>query len=75
MVHSQFVDLGNLFEVAVHHHVIERMTNLGCQDGAPMMNTLVCMVTHWIRLTIGHDIKQSGNHDFTKSIYYIVSQP
>ena len=37
--------------------------------------TSVCMVTHWTRPTISHDLRLSSSHDLTKMLYYIVSQP
>ena len=75
LVHNRFMGLGNPLEVVVHHLLIGRMTNLGYQDGFPMVSALMCMVTHWIRPTMSHDIRLSSCHDFTKLLYYIVSQP
>ena len=50
------------------------MVGLGYQDGFPMVSALVYMVTHWTRLTMSHDISLLGSHNFTKLLYYIVSQ-
>ena len=40
------MSLGNPLEVVVHHLLIGRMVGLGYWDGFPMVNALVCMVTH-----------------------------
>ena len=37
----------NPLKVAMYHLLIRGMTNLGHQDGVPMLGALVCMVTHW----------------------------
>ena len=41
------------------------LDSLGHWNGLPMVSALVCMVTHWTRPIVGHDIKLSGGHDFT----------
>ena len=69
------MDLGNSFEVVVHHLLIRGMTNLGHWDGVPMVSALVCTVTYWIGLMVSHDIRLSVSHDFIKLIHSIVSQP
>ena len=45
-VHSRFVELGNLFEVVVHHLLIGGMDGLEYRDGVPMVSALVHMITH-----------------------------
>ena len=40
----------------VHYLLIGEMTCLGHWDEFPKMSALVCMVIHWIRLTMNHDI-------------------
>ena len=44
-------------EVVVLYILIGTITNLGHQDGFPMMSVLVCMVTHQIRPMVSHDIR------------------
>ena len=66
--------LSNSFKAIVHYILIGRMTGLGHRDEIPMVSALVCIVTHWIRLTVSHDIRLSGSNDFTKLLCYIVSQ-
>ena len=67
--------LGTLFEAIAYHLLIGGIVNLGHQDEVPMVSVLVCIVTHWIRPTVSHDIRLSGSYDFTKPLYYVVSQP
>ena len=69
------MDLGNLFEVVVHHFQIGGMAGLSYQDGVLIMSPLVCIVIHWTRPTMSHDIRPSSSHIFTKLLYCIVSQP
>ena len=69
------MDLGNPLEVVVHYLIIEGMIGLGHRDRFPMVSALVCMVTHWIQLTVSHDIRLSSSHDFTKLFHCVVSQP
>ena len=40
-MHNQFMDLGNLVEIVVHHLQIGRMTCLSRQDGFPIVSALV----------------------------------
>ena len=40
-----------------------------------MASVLVCMVTHWTRPTMSHDLRLSHSHDLTKLLHYVVSQP
>ena len=60
------MDLGNPFKEVVHHLLIKGMIGLSRRDGVPMVSTLMHMVTHWTRPMVNHDIRLSGNHDFTK---------
>ena len=46
------MELGNLVETVMYYLIIGGMTDLGYWDGFPMVSVVVCMVTHWIRLTI-----------------------
>ena len=70
-VHSRLVNLGNPFEALVHHLLIRGMSDLSHQDGVPMVSIII----HWTRLTMSYDIRLLSSHDFTKLLYYIVSQP
>ena len=65
------MEIGNPFEVIVYHLLIGGMIGLYHQDGVPMVSALVCMVIHWTRPTISHDIKLLGSHDFTKLIFVL----
>ena len=67
--------LGNPLKVVVHHLLIGGITGLGYRDGFPMVSALVCMVTHWTRPTVTHDLRLASSHDLTKLLHYIVSQP
>ena len=69
------MNLGNSFEVIVHHLLIGEMVDLDHRDEVPMASTILCMFTHWIGLIVSHDIKVSSSHDFTKFLYCIISQP
>ena len=66
LVHNHFMGLGNPLEVIVHHLLIGGMIGLGYRDRFPMVSALVCMVTHWIRPMMSHDLRLSSSHDFTK---------
>ena len=68
------MDLGNPFEATVHHLLIGGMVGLGHRDRVPMVSALVCMVIHWTRFMVSHDIRLLGSHNFTKLLYCIVSQ-
>ena len=59
-----YVGLDNLLEVVVHYLLIGRMIGLGLQDEFPMVSALVCMITHWRRLMVSHDISLSSSHNF-----------
>ena len=67
--------LGNPLEVVVHHLLIRGMVGLSYWDVLPMVSALVCMVTHWTRPTVSNDLKLSSNHDVTKLLHCVVSQP
>ena len=67
--------LGNLLEVEVQHLLIGGMVGLGHQDGVPMVSALMCIVTHWTRPTMSHDLRLSSSHGLIKLLHYVVSQP
>ena len=67
--------LGNPLEVVVQHLLIGRITSLGHRDGFPIVSALVCILTHWIRPMVSHDLRLSSSHDLTKLLHYVVSQP
>ena len=52
--------LDNLLEVMVHHLLIGKMTSLGYWDKFPMVSALACMVTHWTRPMLSHDLRLSS---------------
>ena len=47
----------------MHHLLIRWMTGLSYWDRAPMVSVLVCMVTHWIRPRVNHDVRRIGFND------------
>ena len=49
------------------------MVGLGYQDRFLIENALVCMVTHWIRPSVSHDLRLSSSYNLTKLFYFIVS--
>ena len=59
----------------MHHLLIGGMIGLGYRDGFPMVSALVCMVIHWIRPTVSHDLRLSSSHDLTNLLHCVVSQP
>ena len=59
VVHSQLIDLGNSIEIIVHYLLIGGMTCLSHRDKFPMVNELVCMITHWIGPKVNHDLSLS----------------
>ena len=75
LVHNQFMGLGNPLEVVMHHLLIRGMVGLGYQDKFLMVSALVCMVTHWTRPTMSHDLRLSSSHDLTKLLHCVISQP
>ena len=44
-------------EVVVYYLLIGGMASLGYRDGFPIVSALVCMVTHWTRLIVSHDLR------------------
>ena len=75
LVHNRFMCLNNPLEVVMHHLLIGGMVGLGYRDGFLMVSALVCMVIHWIRPTVSHDLRLSSSHDLAKLLHYVVSQP
>ena len=75
LIHNQFMGLGNSLRVVVHHLLIGGMVGLGYWDGFPMVNALVCIVTHWSGPMVSHDLRLSSSHDLTKLFHCVVSQP
>ena len=69
------MDLSYLFEALVHYRLIRGIVGFCYQDRVPMVSALVCMVAHWIRPIVSHDIRLSSSHDFTKLLHCIISQP
>ena len=67
--------LGNLLKVVVYHLLIGGMVGLSYQDEFPMVSTLVCIVTHWIGLTVSHELRLLSSHDLTKLLHCVVFQP
>ena len=74
LVHSWFVGLSTSLKVIVHYFLIEEMVGLDHCDEFPMMSALVCMVIHWIRLTMSHDLRLLSCHDFIKLFHNVVFQ-
>ena len=74
LVHNRFMGLGNLVKVVVSYLLIGGMTSLGYRDRFPMVSVLTCMVTHWTRPTVSHDLRLSSSHDLIKLFHYVVSQ-
>ena len=75
LVHNRFMGLGNLLVVVAHHLLIGGMIGCGYRDGFLMVSALVCMVTHWTRPTVSHDLRLSSSHDLTQLLHFVVSQP
>ena len=50
------MDLGNPTKTVVHCLLNGRMTCLGHRDASPMVSALLCIVTHWTRPIVNHDI-------------------
>ena len=75
IVHNRFMGLDNLLDVVVHHFLIGKMIGLDYQDEFLIVNTLVCMVTHWTWSTMSHDLRLSSSHDLTKLLHCVISQP
>ena len=64
------MNLGNPIKAIVHYFLIRRMTDLNHQDKFLMVSTLVCIVIHWTRLIMNHDVRVLDYHDWPS--YYIV---
>ena len=75
LFHSQFHRFKQSIRNLVYYLLIERMTGLCHQDVFPIMIVLLCMVTYWIEPMMSHDLRLSSNHDFTKLLHCIISQP
>ena len=75
LVYNQFISLGNPLEVVVYHLLIGGMVGLSYWDGLPMVSVLVCMITHWTRPTVSHDLRLWSSHDLAKLLHCVVSQP
>ena len=73
-VHSWFMDLSDPFDAIVYYLLIGGMTSLDNRDKVPMVSTLLCIVTHYIGPMVSHDTRLFSSHNFTKLLYYIVSQ-
>ena len=43
----------------MHYLLIVGITSLDYWDEVPMVSTPMCMVTHWIELTVNNDIRLS----------------
>ena len=65
--------LGNPLEVVVYHLLSEGMTGLSYWNGFPIVSALMCMVTHWTRPMVSHDLRLSSRHDLTKLFHCVVS--
>ena len=75
LVHNWFMGLRNPLEVVVHHFLIGGMIGLDYRDEFSMESALMCMVTHWTRPTVNHDLRLSSSHDLTKLLHCVISQP
>ena len=51
------MDLGNLAKTVVHHLLIKGMNCFNYQNKVSMVSVLVCMVTHWTRFKVNHDVR------------------
>ena len=67
--------LGNPLETVVHHLLIGGMVGLAYRDEFPMVSALVCMITHWTRPKVSHDLMLSSSYDLIKLLHYVISQP
>ena len=66
--------LGNPLEVVLYYLLIGEIIGFGYRDGFPMVSALMC-ITHWIGPTVSHDLRLLNNHDLTKLLHYVISQP
>ena len=53
------MNLSNPIESIMHYILIGGMTYLSHRDGFPMVSTVACIVMHWIRLIVNHDVRLS----------------
>ena len=67
--------LGNLLEAVVNHLLIRGMGSHDYRDEVFMVSVLAYMVIHWIRPTVSQDLRISSNHNLTKLLHYVFSQP
>ena len=57
------------------HFLIGGMVGLGHQDRFLIVSALVCIVTHWTKLTMSHDLGLLSSYDLTKLLHYVVFEP
>ena len=57
LVHSWFIGLNNPLEVQVYHLLIGGMTDISYRDEFPMVSAIICMVTHWKRPIMSHNLR------------------
>ena len=57
IVHNWLIYLSNFIETIMHHLLIRGITCLDRQDGFSIMSALVCMIIHWTRSMMNHDIR------------------
>ena len=69
VVHNWFMNFCNLVKTVVHYLIIEGMTCLSCRDKFPLVSALMCMIIHWTRSIVNHNVSLSDCHD--SSSYYI----
>lgn len=60
------------YHSSIYYILIGGMINLDHQDEVAMVSALMYMIIHWTGPVMGHDIRLSDGHDFTKLLYYIV---
>ena len=66
--------LGSPLEVVVYHLLIGGIVGFGCRNGFLMVSALVCMVTHWTRSMVSHELRLSSSHDLVKLLHCVVFQ-
>ena len=47
----------------MHYLLIGGMNCLGHQGGFPMVSAIMCIVTHWIRSMVNHNIRLLDYYD------------
>ena len=67
------MNLSNSFKDVKRYLIIRGMYGLGSRNKVLIVSALVCMVTHWTRLMVIHDVRLLGIHEFTKLLYCIIS--